>query len=164
TRVIETVLTERNDTEGLTYDASRNRLLIACKERPGAGLGDRYKSIYAFDLTALDLTGDALLPDPVFTIDREAVERQSGENGEFKPSALAVHPATGAVYVLSSTTQVMAVLDGGGVLQSVIQLSPDLFEQPEGLAFLPDGTLYISSEGDDGPGMLYAFRAETGGR
>mgnify|MGYP006183157891 CR=1 FL=1 len=33
----------------------------------------------------------------------------------------------------------------------------DMFEQPEGIAFFPDGTLYISSEGGDGPAMLYEF-------
>lgn len=156
-RVIETDLKRRNDTEGLAYDAAQHRLLIVCKERPGAGLEDRYKAVYAYDLTER-----TLVDDPVYTIDTDEIQRSSGDDGTFKPSALAIHPATGAVYVLSSTTKMIAVLDAEGGLQQTVQLPGSLFAQPEGLVFLSDGTLYIASEGDGGSGMLYAFSAETG--
>ena len=36
-------------------------------------------------------------------------------------------------------------------------LGPAAFEQPEGLAFLPNGDVLVSSEGDDGPALIVRF-------
>lgn len=151
-RTHETSLKGKNDTEGLGYDSANGRLVIACKEDPGSGLDNDRRAIYAFDLASGELSAE-----PVYVIERKDVERELSGDGNFKPSAVAVHPSTGEIYVLSSTALALAVLDVGGGLRAVHELPESLFEQPEGLAFLPDGTLYISSEGDKGPPMLYQF-------
>lgn len=143
----DTPLKGRCDAEGLAYDAADARLLVACKEDPGDGLG-RVRAIYAFDLAT-----ETLSEAPVFQIERAAVD--GAQN--FKPSALAVHPSTGHVYVLSSVRPAVAVLDRAGALVALADLPAGTFPQPEGLAFAPDGTLYVSTEGDGGVARLARY-------
>jgi uncharacterized protein YjiK len=145
--VFETALAGRNDTEGLAYDAAGNRLLIACKENPGNGLGD-VRAVYAFDLAS-----ETLSAAPVFTMDRTRLDAED----PFKPSAIAVRPGTGEAYVLSSVRRALAVVRADGTLLAVVELPEALYPQPEGIAFAPDGTLYISNEGPDGPDTLLRF-------
>ena len=147
TERFETALRSRNDTEGLGYDAAGDRLLVACKEDPGADL-EGVRAVYAFDLQAL-----ALSERPVFTLDRSAVDGDE----RFKPSALAVRPATGQIYVLSSVRKALAVVEPDGTLAAVVELPPSLYPQPEGIAFAADGTLFISNEGPVGAGTLLRF-------
>lgn len=146
TRVVETRLRGRNDTEGLAYDG-RGRLLIACKEWPGPDL-DGVRAVYAFDLAT-----ETVAPEPVALLDR----RQLDGRLAFKPSALAVHPISREVYVLSSVREAIAVLSPGGALVSVLPFPDGLVPQPEGITFAPDGTLYVSSEGPRGPGLLLRY-------
>jgi len=44
----------------------------------------------------------------------------------------------------------VAVLNPEGALKKIIELKGKEFLQPEGLAFTPDGKLYISNEGKGG--------------
>jgi uncharacterized protein YjiK len=152
TRTHKTGLKAKNDTEGIAYDARNGRLLISTKEDPGSGLKKDQKAIYAFDLAT-----ETLAPEPVYVLDAKAIERQVGGKGKFKPSALAVHPTTGEVYVMSSVNKSIAILNEAGEVQQVMSLSDDLYTQPEGLAFSPDGTLYLTSEGGKGKGKLFRF-------
>ena len=168
----ETDLDEEHDTEGLAYDAARRRLLIACKEYPGKGLKGQ-RAIYAFDLDS-----EQLAPEPAFLVDMEAVGASLGEHPVnravrgvldplvtlrgFKPSAVALHPGTREVYVLSSVQKVVVVLAPDGALRAVWPLPDALFAQPEGLALLPDGTLFIASEGDGQAPMLFRFSPRGG--
>ena len=145
-RKVETGLKGRNDTEGLGYDGE-GRLLIACKEWPGPGLDD-VRSIWAFDLAT-----ETLSPAPVALLDRRQVDGRTA----FKPSALAVHPISRRVYVLSSVRHAIAVLSPDGVLLAVLSFPARLVPQPEGLAFTRDGTMYVSSEGPSGSGTLLRY-------
>ncbi len=145
-RTVDTPLRGRNDTEGLAYDGA-GRLLIACKEWPGDGLGD-VRAVYAFDLAT-----ETLGPRPVALLDRQRVDGLAA----FKPSALAVHPVSGEVYVLSSVRTAIAVLTPDGALRAVLPFPSGLVPQPEGMAFAADGTLYVSSEGPRGPGLLLRY-------
>lgn len=145
--VFETDLAARNDAEGLAYDAARGRLLIACKENPGRGLGD-VRAVYAFDLRT-----NRLDPTPVFTLDRTRLDA----NEPFKPSAIAVRPGSGDVYILSSVRKALVVLAPDGTVRAVVALPEALYAQPEGIAFAADGTLLISNEGPDGPATLLRF-------
>ena len=143
----ETNLAARNDAEGLAYDAGRNRLLIACKENPGNGLRN-VRAVYAFDVRT-----NRLDPTPVFTLDRTRLDAEE----PFKPSAIAVRPGSGDVYVLSSVRKALVVLAPDGTVRAVVALPEALYPQPEGIAFAADGTLYISNEGPDGPATLLRF-------
>lgn len=140
------------DAEGLAHDDARNRLLIVCKESPGPGL-EGVRAVYAFDLESRRLA-----ETPVLLLDRQALDRG---NDLFKPSALAVHPGTGRIYVISSARKALAVVEPDGVLYMVIDLPDRLFTQPEGLAFFPDGTLFIANEGQRGAATLLRFTQHT---
>ena len=148
TESFNTDLSSRNDTEGLGYDAGGNRLLIALKEHPGKGLGD-VRAIYGFDLATRTLS-----EGPVLMLDLDVVDSASAN---FKPSALAVRPGTREIYILSSVKKVLLVVTPDGLLRSAVALSPELYRQPEGIAFAPDGTLFISNEGAGGTATLLRF-------
>ncbi|HLT46416.1 MAG TPA: SdiA-regulated domain-containing protein [Rubricoccaceae bacterium] len=135
------------DAEGLGYDGAAGSLLIACKEDGGVGVNGQ-KAIFA-----LHLDDWALGRQPAYVLDARGV---NGDR-EVKPSAVAVHPVTGQVAVLSSTLPVLVALAPGGAVAHAWDLSAAGFEQPEGLAFLPNGDLFIASEGDDGPPLLKRF-------
>ena len=137
------------DAEGL--GANGQRLLIACKEEGGDGLN----AVWAFDLATM-----ALAPKPAYEVDRDAVPGKKA----LRPSALAVHPVTGHAVVLSSRRQSLVSLDAEGDVADVWDLGPADFEQPEGLAFLPNGDVFVSSEGRDGPAVLRRYAWEPAGR
>jgi uncharacterized protein YjiK len=164
---IKTHLGPKNDTEGLAYDARGNRLLVVCKEHPGRG-SKKTKAIYAFDLER-----SALSELPVFSIDikhfnekaedgsasdwlRDAVEPLMDLSG-FKPSGLALNPLTNELFVLSSVRRSIVVLTQNGEIHAVWKLPKKVFPQPEGIAFLSDGTLFISTEGNGGPARLVRY-------
>ena len=135
------------DAEGLGYDAAGHRLLIACKEDGGTGVSGQ-KAVFA-----LHLDGWTLDRQPAFTLDARGVDG----DGDLKPSAVAVHPVTGQVVLLSSKLPVLVVLAPDGAAAHAWDLSAAGFEQAEGLAFLPNGDVFIASEGDDGPPVLKRF-------
>lgn len=155
-----TELNSDNDVEGLAYDPTRRRLLLACK-RDARDDGNDKDGRYIF---AFDLRTETLNPDPIFAIKREAVERflascpktnkhdklcsffVQRDEFDLAPSALAVHPVTGQLFVTSSVGKVLMVLQPNGTIGYLHKLDKSLFPQPEGLAFAPDGTLFISTE------------------
>lgn len=156
TKRYKTGLDAEHDTEGLAYDAERNRLLIACKEYPGMGLKG-YKAIYAFDLEEKKLSAE-----PVFKINLQEAEKMVGDSNakkkkkswwkgkkEIKPAALALHPLTKQLFVISSTKRRIVILNSDGSLAAVYKLPKEYFVQPEGMAFLPNGDLFISNERAD---------------
>ncbi len=163
----ETFLSQKHDTEGLGYDSLNNRLLVVCKEDPGSGYKNS-RTIYAFDLAS-----HKLQKDPVLVIDLNQLEQMTPDNplnsfirklaaplkdlSGFKPSAIAVHPVTGQTFIVSSVRKLLLAYDDEGALNELWLLSEDLFRQPEGLAFLPNGDLFIASEGGNGRGKLMRF-------
>ena len=88
--------------------------------------------------------------DPVFTVAEREIGNIIGNGGKphnFKPSALAIHPRSGNLYILASVGKTLIVLGEDNRILHVELLDPELFPQPEGLAFSDEGHLLISSEG-----------------
>ncbi|WP_157974620.1 SdiA-regulated domain-containing protein [Lewinella sp. IMCC34183] len=147
------------NSEGLAYDPAHHRLLIAGKSRPK---DDRYKEakvVYAFDLDTKEVA-----PDPVLAFTASAIGRAlKAETGQWdgdasiNPSAIAVHPLTDDIYVLSSKDHLLYVFDRTEEVKGIYPLSERRFEQPEGITFLDDGTMFISNEGKNGAPTLYRF-------
>jgi uncharacterized protein YjiK len=165
----KTALTAANDTEGLAYDAAGHRLLIACKESAGPGRKHE-RAIYAFDLGARQLVETPAYVLPLRLVDEagraddvnqvlRAFLAPVGDLSDFKPSALAVHPTTGDLYLLSSVRKVIVVLHPDGTPAALWPLPEALYRQPEGLAFAPDGTLFIASEAAGTVPFLLAITA-----
>ena len=162
---IQTPLSPKNDAEGLGYQPAQHRLLVAAKEFPGDGLS-RVRSIFGFDLRTKTLD-----PTPAYTISLDTIGVRLGIPGEslrkllssvvdleaFKPSALAVHPLTGDIFVISSVLKAIAVVAPTGNLTDLVPVEFDRLRQPEGLAFLPNGDLLVSTEGQGGKGRIFRF-------
>ena len=78
---------------------------------------------------------------------------------KFKPSAAAIHPLTGQLFILSSVNKVLVIADKNGVPEKVYNINSGLYKQPEGLAFTPEGHLLISNEsGDTGAADILIFK------
>ena len=160
------------NNEGLGFDATRNRLLIAPKSRLGKGRAykDR-RAIFAFDLKT-----ETLLPDPVLELSVRAVRAFAEDHDRplplkhkkkgkkrtrvalrIMPSSIAVHPVTQEIFVLSSIDRVLAVFDSQGTVTGYSLLDPELFRQPEGITFFSTGDMVISNEGAGERATLLLF-------
>ena len=133
--------------EGLEYNPASNQLYLACKDA-------------LFDHPGHDRVVYAIHPDKqefpsvLLTINGESIKQALTEKlpgtdvakARINPSAVAVHPRTGELYVLSASGRMIAVYEGEK-LKNVYPLPAEIYYKPEGLAFAPSGDLYISSEG-----------------
>ena len=151
---IPTFLSKENNTEGLCYDPVTKSLLIACKFSSGIKGEDKStKAVYKFDMAT-----ETIEEEPFLIIHKKDFEKLAGSKLVFYPSAIAVHPITHNIYLLSTReNKCMAVFNRAGVLISFQFIEEDLMPQPEGICFSPEGVLYISSEGKNGPGKLLEF-------
>ena len=144
---IQTFLSKDNNTEGICYDPVTHNLLVACKNE--SDVSDEKKStraIYQFDLKA-----DTLQQTPFMLIHKKDFKEVTSEKVEFFPSAIAVHPITHDIYILSTKdTKCMAVYTHEGKFKAFELIDKELMPQPEGICFSPDGLLYISTEGKEG--------------
>lgn len=154
-----TPLTEKNNIEGLAYDAKRNRLLLAAKDK---GLTDSDdKAIFAFDLGTKKLDTVAVYSIKLSDIEAfykgDKLEEASKKflkalgnqklNHVFRTSAIALHPTTGDLFVLTSLNNMIAVISAEtGKIGRIIELKGPDYNQPEGLAFTKDGRLFVSNE------------------
>jgi hypothetical protein len=166
TTTYATGLTIAHEPEGLTYDAATNVLLVVCKGAPGAGLPNTQRAVYRLDPVTYHIG-----PTPAFTLNIPAIlaraplgadqpAKKVGRPSRFAPSALAIHPRNHHVFVLSARGNNLVELDPQGRLVDVQTLDLARFPQPEGLAFAPNGDLFISSEAGSnrGQGRLYRFQ------
>lgn len=167
-----TWLKPKHDTEGLGYDPATGLLYVACKEYPGSGF-KQARAIYTFDPAT-----EEMATTPSIVMDTRAFAEYYAEaTGEdvldrfirrvfapiadlsgFKPSALAMHPITGEWYILSSEREALVRLSSRGNIMATYVLPKALYAQPEGIAFLPNGDMFISNERGRGPANLLRFR------
>ncbi len=164
TKKLETGLSEHNDAEALYHDSHTNSLLIACKGLP---LSEKkhQKAVCRFSLETNQLSAE-----PVLQIDLKALKAQaqaeklSGEQlwriKRFAPSGLAVHPQTGAYYILSARGSMLMIVSAQQQIESIIFLDVKTLPQPEGITFDEEHHLYIASEGKAGKGKLVKYRVK----
>lgn len=143
----ETRLSSNNDVEGICLDKSGTRLLMAIKEKDPVAKG--YKGIYAFDLNL-----GKIQKDPAYKItfeDKVFKDKSKKEIQDvFKPSEIAIHPSSGEIYLTEGENPQLLILKATGETKTLYKLNYDDFPQPEGIAFDPEGNLYISNEGKPG--------------
>ncbi|CDF78105.1 conserved hypothetical protein [Formosa agariphila KMM 3901] len=146
----DTFLNKKADTEGLFFDTTGNRLLVACKEELEIDKADK-NVIYEFDLETktLDKT-------PAFTIEKDHFKFNDKKH-DFAPSGLAIHPKTNTLFVISTVGKLMIEMSLEGNILNKCSLDYPKFTQPEGIFFTENGDLYISNEGRKGKGNILKF-------
>jgi uncharacterized protein YjiK len=159
----KTFLNKSANVEGLGYYPAQNSLLLSCKGLL-EGQPDTIKSIYTFRLDSMQLDStplfqislgmvqDYLEDGSVLRNAEKVMDKLNPEEGGFTfgPSGIAQHPHTGNFYILSSVGKLLLVLSEKGEVLLLKKLSKGVLPQPEGIAFEPDGTMWISSEGKKG--------------
>lgn len=174
------ILKKPNDTEGLAFDAKNNRLLIACKSASCLHEDCTIHScLTQRAIYALNLETNEVDSTPVFIIDltelqvflkNNKTEKElevfhkfitlESDKIPFHPSALAIHPKSGDIYILSSKGKTMMILNPHGKIIALEKLDKKVHTQPEGIVFDKDGTLYISNEGKKGNNGTISIFAE----
>ena len=169
----KTPLSGTNDCEGLAYAPDRVQLLIACKGHPLLERKNRmpFKAVYSFDLVKNQLN-----ESPCILIDLDTIKYYKNYNAitrlgdniqsfinpsegdkTFQPSGIAIHPLTGNIYILGSVGKLIIVVSEKGVILAMTDLDPQIFLQPEGICFSPEGILYVSNEGQGKEGSILEF-------
>ena len=158
-KIYDAELSGSNDFETLYYDPSANGLVMLCKtcaREKGTGV----RTAFRFDLRTRTFDSTAL-----FTISRGEVKNLlKNEDAKFEPSAAAIHPVSKRLYILSSAGHLLVIADTRGQISEAYNLNPDLFPQAEGIAFAPNGDMYISNEGKYGKPTLLLFRYQQNGK
>jgi uncharacterized protein YjiK len=147
----------QNDFEALYYDPSANALVMLCKDCAG-DKGKHMRSAYRFDLRTKTFDTAAF-----YTISTEEVRKQlKDDDAKFDPSAAAIHPINKRLYILSSAGNLLVIADTRGKLIESYHLNPDKYPQAEGIAFAPNGEMYITNEGKIGKPTLQIFPYQNG--
>ena len=153
---IKTPFDAGNDVEGLGYDAQTGYLLIALKDDGDIKDVDvKGKSIYGFHIPTQEFK-----KIPLYVIQHKDLKRVLGDKYKFNPSGVAVHPFTREIYVIAASGQSLLVLSPQGKPLHLSRLKSRIFPQPEGIAFAPNGDLFISSEVEGEGGIILKFAAK----
>lgn len=147
----------KNEFEILYLDKEKRQLILLCKKCEA----DDKNSLSAW---AFDLQSRKFLPKPAYIIDIRKVEAIMDEKKvRFKPSAAALHPITGRLFIISAINKVLVVADKTGNPEKVYKINPKLYKQPEGMTFTPEGHLLISNESKDiGAANIFTFKYNKG--
>ncbi len=160
------------NNEGLCYDMENYRLLIAAKIKPGKEIENKdLRYIYNFDLKTRAPNNIPIIKLDVNEIEAFArklnipipyrINKQTSEKVDafnFRPSEIAVHPINKNIYILSSNDKLLLMINKSGGIKNLIKLDPKVFNKPEGLSFLSDGTMLISNEAQKGKPTLLSFK------
>lgn len=146
-RKIDCSAKDVKEYEGLSYHPQTRSLLLVTKEKD-KDKNDK-KTIYSYSLVNEKF-------DKYLTIDEDMTKGSDGKK-TFAPSGIAVHPITGELFIVSSQGKKLLILSPEGEKNTLIELDPETFVQPEGICFTPNGDLYISSEGKDFNGYILKF-------
>lgn len=151
------------DNEGLCFDEAHNRLLIGCKSSIDMESDNKnLRAIFGFDLKT-----NSLSSTPVFEFDVNELRVFADDSGikmpdkgekkgkkkegllKFKISAIAIHPLTQQLYLISAKDHLLFVFNENGKPEYVELLDQKLFNKAEGITFLANGDLLITNEGQD---------------
>ena len=142
---------DKNEFETMYLGADRHSLVLLCKQCDHEK--DEVRTAYRFDLTTLSFSAV-----PLYTIDIASIRKiLNDEKAEFKPSAAAINPVTGKLFIVASVGKLLVIAGKDGKVEQVFRLDPTLYNQPEGMTFAPNGDLYISNEGGEGVATILKF-------
>lgn len=143
----------KNEYEGLFAD-STGKLYILCKNCQGDKPSLAIK-VYSL----LKNSNGTYTSDSILHIDVTAIKNLLKEDKlSFHPSAFAIHPITKEWYILSSVNKILVIADKDFKVKEAYRLKPNLFRQPEGIAFDRAGNMYVSNEGRDEDADILFFK------
>lgn len=168
-----------SESEGLCYDKKGKRLLIAPKSKieKGSEYKDRYliygfdlksgilseKPVYDFDMeeiTRFALDNKVIAPEKDKKKSKKGKKKSDGKTPEvnLRPSAIAIHPVTDKLFVLSSMENMLFIISSNGAIEHIEKLDKDIFNMPEGITFFDNGDMLISNEGQNKVATLLRFK------
>lgn len=145
----ETHLNKGLEIEGLMYHIPKEKLWLLSKVNS--------KTPYSRYFFEYDPKTKQLNKNPIVTVNLKVIIDKYENPEKFKPTAASMHPNTHHIYLLDSYLNRIIILKKDGRYVQTIQFPKKLFRQPEGLTFLPDGTMIIADEGQDHRGRLFIF-------
>lgn len=131
-----------NEFEGLYFDDSLQQLRLLCKDCEVDG--KKHVSTYLFNPQSGQYSSDSMRIDAL-----ELAQILGEKKIKFKPSAVAVNPIDHRIYMISSVNKVLVIANRDGTIYATSELDHKIYKQPEGMAFAPDGTMFISNESAD---------------
>jgi uncharacterized protein YjiK len=149
-RAYPTGLEKVCEVEGLAFDSSAKSLLLLCKTMREKSKRQQVV-VYAWSLADRSL-GDK----PRLAVPWSALARATGDKG-FNGSALAVTPGGQSLLMVAGQQQLFAEVGSDGAPLRGGAMDKGTHPQPESLAFLPDGTLLVASEGGNGEAVLARY-------
>ena len=149
-RAYPTGLEKVCEVEGLAHDPSTESLLLLCKTMREKPEGQQVV-VYAWSLA-----DRALGKTPSLAVPWDALTQVTGGKA-FNGSAVALAPGGRSLLIVAGPQQLFAEvgLDGAPLRGGAIDKGTH--PQPESLAFLPDGTLLVASEGGKGEAVLARY-------
>ena len=136
-------LLPEGEYEGMYADENANQVYVLCKH---CSVDKTSKQCSGF---IFSVTGDGSVKNSGdFKLSVKQIEDQlHTDKINFHPSALAKSPLSHDWYILSSVNKLLVIADEDWKIREVYALDPNIFTQPEGIAFDSDNNLYISNEG-----------------
>jgi hypothetical protein len=131
-----------NEFESMYYNDSLQRIIFFCKKCQK----DTEDSISSY---AFNIQDGQYAIGPSISLAGIEKALSSEKNIKVRPSATAIHPMTGELYVLSSIDKLLVIVDKNYRFKEAYKLDSKKFKQPEGITFTPNGDLFISNEGAD---------------
>lgn len=149
-RAYPTGLEQVCEVEGLAHDVSTESLLLLCKTMRDKSERQQV-AVYAWSLADRRLGNT-----PRLVVPWSALGQVTGSKG-FNGSAVALTPSGRSLLIVAGPQQLFAEVRLDGTPLRGGSLEKGTHPQPEGLAFLPDGTLLMASEGGKGEAVLTRY-------
>jgi hypothetical protein len=138
------------EVEGLAHDPSTESLLLLCKTMREKAERQRV-AVYSWSLAE-----GSRADTPRLAVPWSALARVTGGKG-FNGSALALAPGGRSLLMVAGPQQLFAEIGSDGAPLRGGTIDKGTHPQPESLAFLPDGTLLVASEGGKGEAVLARY-------
>ncbi len=142
--------TKGDEYETIFFDPATKKTVILCKQCVSYPQG-KIPAYY------LDTTNSQFVFDPHYAPDTMALVNVVGKPGvTMKPSAAAIHPLTGELYIVSINDRLLIIMKEGQI-NAAFKLPKKIFRQPEGITFAPNGDMYISNEAGESIANILRF-------